>query len=154
MVLKGWFYVGTSLWCLHVDGVFGCFWYGCLPHLPSVCVGHYPLERDVMVAMVTRACVGCWVGPCLCSLLITALLGQSLLPYWWRDFPGWGNLSSLTAPPSSTGPVSAPSPLFSLILILTGDLSCNELFLWELRPSISMSSEGIVLHIDVFLMCL
>lgn len=47
-----------------------------------------------------------------------------------------------------------PSPLFSLILILTGDLSCNELVLRELRPSISMSSEGIVLHIDVFLMCL
>ena len=34
-----------------------------------------PLIGGVFGVVVTRACTGCWVGPPLCSVVVTAMLG-------------------------------------------------------------------------------
>ena len=81
MVLKGFFYVGvcslheSNIFCVRtIFGMDAC-------HIFSQGLqGVIPLIEGVIVVAVTRASNGCWVGSPFCSVVVTALSWDSLIP--------------------------------------------------------------------------
>lgn len=78
MILKSHFYIGASSCSLHESNIFGtraAFGVDVCHNFPCSVLGLAPLIGDVFGVVVTRACVGCWAGPCLCSVVVTDPLG-------------------------------------------------------------------------------
>ena len=83
MVLKGCFYVGVSLCSLCECNIFGAMSFYSMDayHIFPQCVlTIIPLVGGVICVVVTRACTGYWLGPPLCSLVVTALSGAGSAP--------------------------------------------------------------------------
>lgn len=81
--LEGLFYVGVALCSLCESSIFSMrvvFSMDASHILPQCVLDVIPLIWGVIVAVVTRACTGCWVGSPFCSVVVTALLGAGLLP--------------------------------------------------------------------------
>lgn len=73
MALKNCFYIGASLYSLHESNIFGTravFGVDAYHTFPYGVLGLVPLVGDVFGVVVSRACVGCWAGPCLCSVVV------------------------------------------------------------------------------------
>lgn len=66
--------------CLIIFWHEGCFWFGCLPSLSSVCVGYYPLDRESARALpgrhVQQLAPGC--GALSGSSRLCPLLGSEM----------------------------------------------------------------------------
>ena len=83
VVLMGCFYVGESLCSLHESSIFGAravFGLDACYIFPQGVLAIIPLIGGVIGVVVTRACTGCWVGPPLCSVVVTALSGAGSSP--------------------------------------------------------------------------
>ena len=90
-----------------------------------------------------------------CTLLRASdtpfLSGSS--PSQWRVFPGWGNLSSFTAPSRGAGPILIPF-FFSFVLPSYVVIFLAPLVVWDLLPVFSRYSMRIIPPAVVFLMYL
>ena len=70
--LLAWYYLGSFLglylfiWCE------GCFSWDAYHHFPQCTLAIITLIGDV-TNVVTRACIGYWAGPPVCSVVVTAL---------------------------------------------------------------------------------
>ena len=80
-VLEG---VGVSLCNLHESYIFGVKTVSSMDafHIFPQCVlSVVSFIGGLIGIVVTTACPGCWVGPPLCSVVVTALLGAGSAPY-------------------------------------------------------------------------
>ena len=81
--MKGCFYVETPLCSLCESNIFGAkavFGMDACHVFPQGVLALLPLIGGVIGVVVTRACTGCWAGPPLCSVVVTALSGAGSAP--------------------------------------------------------------------------
>lgn len=79
MVVRGYFYVGTTLYRLYESKIFGeraVFGMDACHVSPQGVLAPVLLTGGVFIVVVKRAHTGCWVGPPLCSVGFTALSGR------------------------------------------------------------------------------
>ena len=53
----------------------------------NVCWPFPPWSGGVIGIVITRTCTGCWTGPPLCSVVVTALLWAGSAPSCWSRIP-------------------------------------------------------------------